>query len=188
MEIASLGYTYSSEYKVGNLEALREIEVPVDDRPRRRQWHKLSDLLTFFRRKIKLRVGEYYRWWNEDTVVVRYFADAIRHNPFVKAPIEQGGYIQCRHSTGFGRRYSQRYSQWVCSYRDVYAGATSVAQSEILHVRFVLYYTRGGSMSDLALNGSASAITCFRLRDYFFADDGLGPNGVVNALLCIVWI
>jgi hypothetical protein len=75
---------------IGNLEALQEIELILEeDPPLVPDWYTLSYLLSFLRHKIKLRFG-YYRHWNE--YEVQHFATAIRHNPFIKA-IEQGGVI-----------------------------------------------------------------------------------------------
>jgi hypothetical protein len=89
--VGSLSLLLSSQGDaIGNIEALQEIELVLDERPPRvPDWYILSYLLTFLRHKIKLRFG-YFRHWNE--VELKHFATAIRHNPFIKA-IEQGGVI-----------------------------------------------------------------------------------------------
>jgi hypothetical protein len=94
LHLSSRADLFSSWEKVGkaigNLEALQEIELILEeDPPLLPHWYTLSYLLSFLRHKIKLRFG-FYRHWNE--YEVQHFATAIRHNPFIKA-IEQGGLI-----------------------------------------------------------------------------------------------
>jgi hypothetical protein len=84
--LSSQGDSFSSWEKggkaIGNLEALQNIELILDDP----DWCTLSYVLSFLRHKIKLLIGHNLNW-NE--VEVQHFATAIRHNPFIKAMLLQ---------------------------------------------------------------------------------------------------
>jgi hypothetical protein len=196
LHLTNQGGSFSSWEKVGkaigNLEALQDIHLILDTRPTPvPDWCTLSYLLSFLRRKIKLRIGNYDNW---SEVEVQHFATAIRHNPFIKA-IEQGGIIPTSSFyifvnvlaslpaledvtlSGFALGDPLKDSAMISMEMQVLLQSRSLRSltfnySSITH-EIVQCLT-------LALNGNGSTLTCLRFNYCNLPENG--PE-IVNALL-----
>jgi hypothetical protein len=174
--------------------ALQEIELVFDDRPPQvpGDWYALLDVLSCLRRKIKLHVGDYHRW---NKVEMRLFANAIRHNPFIKA-IEQGGNIPatCFYMfvkvlaalpaledvilDGFLRRNQLSHPSTMMSMQLL---LQSRSLRSFLFERCCITREMVQCLA-LALNGNSSMLTCLQLNICTFLGEGTSPNDIANAL------
>jgi hypothetical protein len=179
---------------IGNLEALQEIDLILNEPyPPFADWYTSSYVLSFLRHKIKLRFGDCQRW-NE--VEMQHFATAIRHNPFIKA-IEQKGDIPttCFYIfvnvlatlpaleevtlCGFAQRHPLKASTMVSMQMQVLLQSRSLRSLTLdsccITREIVQCLTS-------ALNGSGSTLTCLRLIQCDYLDEGPGSKDIANAL------
>jgi hypothetical protein len=168
---------------LGNLEALQEIKVTWrEDLQRVHDWRALSDALRFLGHKIKVRVGEANYFWIKAEVL--NFASAIRYSPSIKA-IEHGGYIPAEYLNIFEVLGTLPYLE------DVTLNGTLMLEhynhllpSKMKSIQVLLESSSLRSFTldccwitlemvqclALALNCSASTLTCLRLIMCCFPD------------------
>jgi hypothetical protein len=174
---------------IGNLEALQDIQLHLNDRPPLvPDWNTLSCVLSFLGHEIKLHVG-YYRSWNE--VNVHLFAMSISDIPFINVIVQS-----CHNIPAWCFAIFMNALVTLPSLEDVVllgrdernqlSASTMISMQVLLQSRslrslwFESYCITREMVQCLilALNGNDSTLTCLRLDVCIFPDVGVCPNAI----------